>query len=418
MTLVQYRLLFSALAFFPSLALLILPEAARIDLAYMLGIGGTLGALSLLTITAVHLAGAVAPRRPEPRTVDEGDAQAPHTPERLEDVDDTALEADDVKASETHEPAPPPVASLLVSGALRDLPTDLPPPEARRLRIAQALDMAAQPPEGVSGSPDHARACVIAQVADLWGASEADALDAAQITELALLDRLMHLPRDEAEPLIDLFIAPRLLRDAHAKIAALGERHAARLDGQALCAATERLRKTQVPARTPGGLLLALQALEEPDPDLWHRVVTEHDPEDATQAEAALWCVRQLGCHRATIALYLSERVAEDAFDAAAERGDRAWLAGIGAVLVNWGQGRYRASGIGLFPADRLIGQAPALSDALDRLSERLDEPRWPTPSGMMTVHTGRPPRPRPAWDLASGRLTEAPDPDDYAPQP
>ena len=361
-----------------------LPEPARDDVFSVFGLTGTLLLWAVLAVSVIHIASVEPARTPRRDTA------------RDEGFDD-----------------PPP--ALLRPGALRRAASDLPDHKSMLAYLSAALDPAdAGAVSGMPETADRATALALAQILANWEAPTVHALSPARLGELYLFERLIRARADEAGALAQFFQRPDLVLDIRDQIGAIAARRRAFDAQQGAFEATLAAWKTQARVPRPAALLMALQALDHPDSDLWHRVVLGHDPRDAAQREAALWCVRQPSCDRATVACYMAFLGADGHLEAAARRGDSLWLAGVLAVIEGWNAGRYADHDIGLVPSDAVTEAGPILAAALDNLSEITGAPRWPDPRGMFTDYAGRSPRPRPAWCLRTGRLTAAPDPADY----
>lgn len=312
---------------------------------------------------------------------------------------------------------------LLRRSAHRRLPEDLPPPDERRARLAARLDPPAEtalprPPElpglVVPDRPETQLARILSSVAAHWGVEDPARLTDAQVLELHLFDRLLTGTPEEAGRLAQLFRNPDqalTLRDAIGALA----RYRSDFDEQlAALEATRNVWAAQAATPRPSALLQALRQLDGADPDLWHKVVTEHDPRDAGQAAAAQWCALRGDCDQATVAIYLAGLAAGGRLGAAARAGDERWLAGVRQVILQWNSGHYRRNEIALDPPEAVREAGKPFAAALERLAALTGRPRWEEPRGVFTDYSGRSPRPRTAWDLKTGRLRRAPDPGDY----
>ncbi|ETX30032.1 hypothetical protein RISW2_20280 [Roseivivax isoporae LMG 25204] len=317
--------------------------------------------------------------------------------------------------------APDPSSSLLRGLVRRNPSASLPPPEARRAHVALRLAGPAledPDPAEVGGQvPQHADAAIaaiLARIAGVWGVFRCDDLSDGQVLDLFMLDRVLTLPPDEAGGLATLFRHPDRVLSLRDKVAEIAER---RRRFEESCGALEATRTAwrAQSGRTSGrtDLVAALQSLGAPDQDLWHKVVTEHDPEDPDQAMAALWCVRQRNCDQASVAIYLGALAASGQLDRAARAGDLAFLAEVRRILEQWNAGLYLRREIALEPPDQVVDCAPMLSAALTRAAAVTGTPRLPDPVGLFVEYRGRLPQPRDAWSLRTG-LVRAPRPADY----
>ncbi|MCR8550850.1 hypothetical protein M4578_23745 [Salipiger sp. P9] len=309
-------------------------------------------------------------------------------------------------------------APLLSLSALRHPPAEMPDPQD----IRQSLRHILQSPPPVT-SPygaaepetlDYALSRAVERILGSWGKRKLAELTREELQELWMLEQLVRATPDRAGALAQSFVNPDVVLEIRDRIAAIGQhRHAY----EAQIGAFEATRRAWSDAAggPPDRLLLtALQALDRPDPDLWHKVIVEHDPADPAQADAALWCARQPSCERASVAHFLAYAAADGRIEAAARRGDCLWLQGLQDVIEGWNARRYAGRSLGLTPPDAVATSAPALTAALDRLAEITCTPRLADPRGIFAEYRGRAARPRDHWCLATGRLQAPPQIADY----
>ena len=283
----------------------------------------------------------------------------------------------------------------------------LPSPEAQKTLLAAALEEVRG--SGMAADRSCARGRLLKRMICIWGHKSVETLSLGEVLELYVLFQLLDADKVMAGDLARLFRQPDAVLALREQLYAVGR-------------AEERCRQTQALAHTDmlwqtgraSGGLLGLESLCVDDPDLWHRVVLEHDAGNPASRATALWCVRQPGCDRSTVALYLSEVARTRSLSAAAQRGDRAFCEGIEQVLRQWRDEVYPRGGIGL--ADDAIGPEaePAFARELDALAEITGHRRLPDPEGLATHHPGRAPLPRPAWCPTTGLLLSAPRSADY----
>lgn len=298
-------------------------------------------------------------------------------------------------------------ARLLRRSALRTPPPDLPDARTRRDMVAVALRAATVSDAGVP--PDHksAIARIVLRVIQERGCSGPGDISDNTTTELVLLLRLLRAKPGEAGALAQLFQHPDVVLDLRDEVMAVMHRRAAYDRDFAALEATQALWSA---GRTRfDSLRSALAALGTPDQDLWHRVVL-HDGAGA----AALWCVSQPTCDRATIAAFMQAVVRQDALFAALDRGDQNYLETVQAVLKRWNVGGYGLSEIAYQPEAGDPDWAKALSAAFDRLAEQTGKQRLPDPCGLFSPVQGRAPRDRSHWDLEEARLVSPPDASAY----
>ncbi|SIS84363.1 hypothetical protein SAMN05421759_104240 [Roseivivax lentus] len=373
----------STLALMPGFALMALPPPVVSLATGSVGMVGLLGTSALVSVLAVHMSGwrraGIVTRRRDPST-------------------NTAIGA------------------LLLPRAHRNPPADFPDLRRQRAHVLQRLDHRARPDPKPYGAAepdriDFALAAMIGHVVDLWQVARPDDLSDTQIRELYMLDRLARAAPDTAGRLAQSFRNPSLAIDTRDKIAALRAQRARFELNRDAFEATRALADRRDP---PGDLFAALDALGVPDPDLWHRVVTEYDPNDIAQRDAALACACEPDCNRATVALWFFDLVMDGSLETAARDGDEAFLDGVREVIAQWNADRYLRDEIGLDSADALTGGAMAVARRLDRVAELAGTPRWDMPVAMFETYPGRAPRPRPAWDIRTGRVVARPLLQDY----
>ena len=293
------------------------------------------------------------------------------------------------------------------------LPCDLPPFPALHDRLMRSLYPLPEGPQVPPGRDD-AIAAILNRFLTGWNHAGADMLTPQETLELALLDRLLRASPQEAGALAQLFTRPDLmlaLRDevqavAHARAIHDRDRHAFE--------ATLRLWLRQLTGTAPTDLAEALKGLGAEDPDLWHHVVLTHDRTDPAQRAAALWCIEQPGCDRATIAVYMADPATSDALRRAIETGETGYPNRVRAVIDALNDGRYPDAALALDPVDAVAHAAPGFAAMLTALAEQAGDRRWPDPCGLFTAYPGRAPRNRAHWDLSTGRLRAAPLRDDY----
>jgi hypothetical protein len=303
---------------------------------------------------------------------------------------------------------------LMRRSALRTPPMDLPKEAAMRDMLALELRRVACADPAMPPDADTAVAQIVSRVMSGRRKPSIAALTRDDVVELILLRRLLRAGPHEAGALAQLFQRPDVVLDLRDEVQSIAARRASYERDMRALEAT-RWQWAQMRSDRAGMTLVkALQRLDASDIDLWHRVVAEHDPSDPAQRAAAFWCVRQVDCDRATLALFLADVIARDAIPAAARSGDEALLETVAAILAEWEAGAYATAELHSLPAGRLEAARQGLSAALDGLALSSGRRRWPDPIGLFEPHAGRAPRPRNHWDLARGVILRAPDPDDY----
>ncbi|SNS18279.1 hypothetical protein [Antarctobacter heliothermus] len=300
--------------------------------------------------------------------------------------------------------------ALLRRAALRRPGSDLPTLDNQRLAIANALgaavDLRAEP--DAPPTRDTAVGRILSRILDSWNVTDIAALPRDLTLALTLLKQCLNAPPGEAGRIAQMFQRPDVVLGLRQEIDTIAKARATYDQALAAFLATQEIQATGTAPRT---LTQALRAMSAPDIDLWHHIVTQHDPTDPAQRDAALWCAAQPECDHASVAVYLS-RLADGAqlqnvyIDA-----DSTFLDQVRGIFANCNAGIYRHRGLVYVPpADATI----RLKAELDALASLSDKARWPDPQCVFTVLEGRKPHPRPAWDLSSGRLVAAPNRSDY----
>ncbi|KMK68763.1 hypothetical protein IMCC21224_113649 [Puniceibacterium sp. IMCC21224] len=316
-------------------------------------------------------------------------------------------------------------SGLLRRNALRRPAIKVPAPQTLRAYLGAVLtpDSAESQRAARTGpeTVDHAVARAMLRILDSWGMtgdSPIATLPDDRLAELYLFDQLMRGTPDLAGALAQQFRSPDILLALRDQIGTIATRRATFERQRHAFDATRRAWDNQSRKLRPSALLTALQALDWPDSDLWHKVVMEHDPTDPAQREAALWCALQPSCDRTTVAAYLANLTIDGHLDAGLQRRDHSWLAGVQTVIENWNDGHYTRQLLALDPPDAVSAVAPHLSQILDQMATTTGQARWPDPRGLFAEYHGRAPRPRDNWCLQSGQLTAPPTLRDYVEVP
>lgn len=297
--------------------------------------------------------------------------------------------------------------SLLRPAVLHKPPADLPGHAERQDLLARTL---AAVPSGERSGPT-TRGAAIAQVLRRAMEGMPDSalrhLPASETLTLYLLDQVMRVSPEEAGRLAQMFQKPGDVLTLREEIDRIAWRRSQFDRDRSAYLATDMLwdrREDAAPPRGPAG---ALSALCVPDIDLWHHVVCHADLADPARRAAALWCLSQPDCDRATVSAFFARLVKEDRLLAMARAGDHPGLAAIRQLVEAWNGGTFR--GRELAAADRSALE-PRLSEMLDQVAEITGGRRWPDPHGIFAPCDGRAARPRPAWDHRSGQLRRAPE--------
>ncbi len=312
--------------------------------------------------------------------------------------------------------------SLGNPGPLRSTPRDLPSPNRQREVLARALSPAEDGPvDDRPVSREEAVSWILHRSLSAWHSGHTDSaltdLPAPRLLTLYLLARLLTSSPGEAGEIAQHFRRPDAVLSMRDEVDNLARIRAEWDRDQRIWMATHWLWTRQAQDTPSASLAEALEQLGPPDIDLWHRVVTEHDPDNPDQAAAAFWCLRQPACDRATVAAYLARIVLDGRLVAAARKGDTQVLTEVRGIIDRWNAGVYKTGDLGIDPPQTVTDAAPRLPDTLRDLEQATGD-RWPAPAGAFTRRDGRPPRPRPAWDLATGQLTTEPQREDYLDAP
>lgn len=300
--------------------------------------------------------------------------------------------------------------ALLRNGALRHMRRELPSPAAQRDALADVLaaahDVRAEPEAPPTRATAVAR--ILSRMLTGWKITDLDDLPDDLAAALTLLERLLNADPGEAGRLAQCFQRPDLvlgLRDEIDRIAYKRARH------DHAFAAFEATRVMQAADPAPRDLLEALKFLGEADVDLWHRIVTEHDPFDPAQRAAALWCLSRPDCDRATVAAFFARLTDGAQLQTAARNGDRDFVETVRSLIARCNASYYTKQEIAFAPPP---DAKMRLARELDALAELTGAPRLPDPQCAILALDGRAPRPRPAWDLVRGGLVEPPKRADY----
>lgn len=299
---------------------------------------------------------------------------------------------------------------LLRRASLRRRSAKLPSTAEQRLALADtlaaAVDLRAEP----EAPPTHetAIARILGRILDSWNVTDLAELSRDMTIALTQLERLLKAGPGEAGRIAQMFQRPDVVLKLREEIERIAEARAAYDRAFAAFQATALMFAASPRPRT---LTEALRSLGTVDRDLWHRIVLDHDPTDPAQRSAALWCVTQPECDRATVAAFLARLPEEAQLQNAEIDGDLDFLAQVRCIIDNCNAGIYRTQELAHVP-DR--DSAPALVEELDGLAVLNREARWPDPQCILVPLEGRTPRPRPAWDIAQGGLVAAPHRADY----
>lgn len=304
---------------------------------------------------------------------------------------------------------------LLHRSAMGDPSLDLPQADVMRAWVSDALQVT---PETIEGAPlriEDAISAALTQVMRAQGSFDLNKMTRADLADLYALSQLLVLPPDRAGAMAQSFRRPDVVLEMRDRVADIAQARRvfdthmdAFLETQSLWASVENKQAVSE------SILDRLQSLQAPDIDLWHFVVQNHDRSNAGHRAAALWCVQQPQCDQATVAIFLSELVADNRLIRAAHSGDLAVVDSALEIVANWNAGLYTTRELALDPVDAVAQDGPRLSAVLTALAETTQGARPPDPCGMFTEYRGRTPRDRTAWSLVDGLPQRAPRLEDY----
>ena len=300
--------------------------------------------------------------------------------------------------------------ALLRASTLRRPPKDLPALSAQRLSLAESLSAAVELRAEPEAPPSRATAVarILARLMNTWNVTDVAMLPRDLTITLSLLERLLTTSPGEAGRIAQMFQRADVvlrLRDEIDRIARTREAY----DRAFAAFQATRLMYAADPA--PLSLTQALDALRTPDPDLWHHVVQTHDPSDHDQRDAAVWCIHQPACDRATVAAFLARLPDGAQLATAALDGDDAFLEEVHDLITRCNDGYYTRQDLAYRPP---VDATKRLAQELDALATLMQDARWPDPQCVFQRLEGRTPRPRPAWDMTQGRVIRAPNRADY----
>lgn len=312
------------------------------------------------------------------------------------------------------DPHPP---GLLRPSTRRLAARDLPAPEARLVRVADAYAKLAQPEltpplPGEPPTPDHVVALAIGRILGSWGLETLEQANDDQITDLAAFVGLVTADGDVASRLAMHFRMPAQILEIRDQIAWITDRRA-RFERQRDAYQAARGLWMMRRGKGAAGLLPLLRSMAAPDPDLWHHVITTCDLRDDHQRNAALWCLAQPDCAKATAATWLIRLVYEGSLARAAQRQDADTARALAPVLARWNGCGFADGELGLTPPDALARAATPLCTETEALSNATGI-SLPVPRHLFDTLTGRAPHRRDNWCLVTGTLIAPPRIEDY----
>lgn len=268
-------------------------------------------------------------------------------------------------------------------------------------------------------SCDEALCRILRRFQKSWDCANPDALSREEVTVLYALTRIVHGSEAEANTLAQQFVDPSKPLGVRWTIQEIGQAYDLFKRDHRAFLATQLQYEHAEQGRSPRDLLSALRGLKSKDIDLWHRIILEHDPKDPAQRDAALWCLQQPECDRASIAAYMAYVAADGTLRAAAKTCDQAYLDVIAKILRRWNDGLYTTREIALDPCDAIIREGDRFAQSLEQVAMITGQPSLPMPRQMFTNYPGRPAKQRDHWCLQTGTVRQPPQLTEYiAPSP
>lgn len=243
-----------------------------------------------------------------------------------------------------------------------------------------------------------------------WKTQDLAKLSKTQRSELYLINTLLRTTPGEAGRIAQLFSRPDTMLDLRDEIDLITLRRVAFDRDYDAFLATQAFWDKNA---TPSSLLDAVQSLTAEDIDLWHHIVVHHDLRNPAQRSAALWCMQQKGCDRATLAAYFG-RLTKDQFLRSPEaQSDPAYLDTLQKLIHDWNNGTYKEHELALVSPNRVATLQPFFDIELNYLNDNFGT-IWPSPHCLFVEFDGRSPRLRDHWNLNTGTLNEPPRQQDY----
>ena len=381
---IYYRGLFLAMSLLPAAIMLLLTSDARSSLLGAVGATGVIGVASLIAIIAIRF------------SIPAGDARL-------------------ATQRSTEKPR------LLTKRAGNALAGDLPPTKHMRARVDwllahQPLTKAYGAFGGEPDSVDRAISRVVRLIANTWKKPTSLHMAPEQLTDIYVMDQLLRAKPEDAGRLAQLFRDPSRMLEIRDQIAALGQQNERFNRHKNAYSAMWSMWSNRQNCDHRLSQVDTLAAMSHPDPDLWHQIIAEHDPDQPDQRNAALWCALQPECDRASVALFLALSATQSTLVYAAETGDRVFLDGVHQIIQQWNNAVYHRHEFALDPPELVMRAAGEFDLALTELSQILDIPVWPMPKSAFTEYSGISPKPRPCWDMHNGGLVRKPMVPDYRP--
>ncbi|MEC3860778.1 hypothetical protein VK792_05735 [Mesobacterium sp. TK19101] len=298
------------------------------------------------------------------------------------------------------------------------LMADLPAVEAQRGDLRFYLSEAQTQPNHFAGKPEpetlnRAIGRALAKLMSARGLTDLETAPRAALAELYVFCSVMRSTPGEAGRLSAAFVNPYQVLTIRDHLMTL---HATRLRFERQRDTFEATRAIWLMRNGVKGLRLrdSLERMAMPDPDLWHHIVLEHDATCPGQREAALWCVQQSACDRATVAGFLVNTALNGSLKRAVRQGDAGFVRSVRRVIELWNAGWYCNHELALDPPDRVEQTRDTVLATLDKVACDLGGDPWPVPHGLFIRYEGRAVRRRDNWCLMTGTLLSPPKYEDY----
>ncbi|MCC1494280.1 hypothetical protein [Cognatishimia sp. F0-27] len=297
---------------------------------------------------------------------------------------------------------------MLRASAMPRVLAEMPSRDAMQAQITARLLPVDRRPQDAPPDLDEAIGQVFSRMMARWRRHRVEELPDGEAAILCLIDALCRAEPDTAARLAQSFRRPDVLLKMRTEVHRLARERASYDRAFASLNETQALWQAKSFDQDTG-MVDALEAMTVPDLDLWHHIVLNHDPDDPAQRAAALWCVRQKACDRATVAAWLVLTACHGGFARRVRRDGPEFIDALRMVIERWNNGSYRTAELGLDPPDRLRPMGPRALNALSKAAQMLDLPPLAEPKGLFSDYRGRLARDRSFWCLASGRLLKAP---------
>ncbi|WP_146188623.1 hypothetical protein [Pseudoprimorskyibacter insulae] len=292
---------------------------------------------------------------------------------------------------------------------------DQPGPDERRAYIVRLMHGSTTRRDQDQDAPisfDDALRRAVRRIMSAWEHSSPETATDSDILELFLFCRVMTTDAPEAGRLMQLFLKPELVLDMREHLLKVRLTHEM----------FERQRTQYEAARAVWQMRSdrayklkdSLERLAVPDPDLWHHIVTTHEPRFKDQRDAAFWCLMQSSCDQATIAAFFMRVVEDQLLVRALRVGDTDCSDAIREIAQRWNGGYYTNSEFDLKMDNLAHVYQSGLADELSAAQRLFRQDPVDLPLRVFRDYMGRPPRDRSNWSLSRGTMMTPPREEDY----